>query len=340
MAAEAKNLRASFVVPWYGAKIPGGAEAEARHTIQNLAKAGVQMQVLTTCLAGLGSDWDHDALPEGLSQEDGIPVRRFPTSGRDGARFNALNSRVISGDQLTSEEEDTFFRNMVHSQKLLDYIAAHPEEGPFFFIPYLFTTSVWGPLVHPSKSVIIPCLHDEGYARMASVQMAFESSRAVVFHVPAEAALADRLYDMEKTEPLILGEGVDTDWQCDAGRFKKRFNIDHPFLLYAGRKDAGKNTPLLCQYFLRYVKERNGADGLKLLLIGNLPAPIPPAEKNTSATWALWRCRKNTTPTPRPTCSSSLHSWKAFPSLSWSPGWQRPRSWCTPAAPSPKTMPR
>ena len=276
MSAQEKTLRASFVVPWYGAKIPGGAEAEARHTIQNLVRAGVSVQVLTTCLAGLGSDWDHDALPPGLSEEDGIAVRRFPTSGRDGGRFNALNGRVISGDELSGAEEDAFFRNMVHSQALLDYIAAHPEEGPFFFIPYLFTTSVWGPLVHPSKSVIIPCLHDEGYARMAGVKRAFESSRAVVFHVPAEAALAKRLYDMEKTEPLILGEGVDTHWQCDGKRFKDRFNIDHPFVLYAGRKDAGKNTPLLCQYFLRYVKERNGAGGLKLLLIGNLPAPIPP----------------------------------------------------------------
>ncbi len=272
----AKPLRCSFVVPWYGAEIPGGAEAEARHTARNLARAGVQVQVLTTCLAGLGSDWDHDVLPPGLSQEHGIQVRRFPTERRDGERFNALNRLVLAGERLSASQEQEFFRNMVHSQALLDHIAAHPEQGPFFFIPYLFTTSVWGPLVHPSRSVLIPCLHDEGYARMASVKRAFESARAVAFHVPPELELAASLYDLDQTEPLLVGEGVDSDWSGDAERFRRKFGLEGPFVLYAGRKDAGKNTPLLCQYFLRYLRERDGAGGLKLVLIGNLPAPIPP----------------------------------------------------------------
>ena len=38
---EAKGgLKATFVTPWYGEKVPGGAEAEALRTAQNLAKAG------------------------------------------------------------------------------------------------------------------------------------------------------------------------------------------------------------------------------------------------------------------------------------------------------------
>lgn len=276
MASEAsKGLRATFVTPWYGQGIPGGAEAEARRTAQNLAQAGVDVGVLTTCLAGLGSDWDSDALPAGESVEQGVRVRRFPTAGRDADLFNRLNQRVMAGHFLTPHEERDFFGNMINSPELLAYLAAHPEEGPFFFIPYLFTTAVWGPLIHPAKSVIIPCLHDEGYARTASVRRAFEAARAVVFHAPAEKALAARLYDLGRTEPLILGEGIETGWHGDAERFKQKYGHGR-FILYAGRKDAGKNVPLLIHYFMRYVAERQGADGLKLLLIGNLPAPIPP----------------------------------------------------------------
>ena len=277
MSADAKpSLRASFVTPWYGPDIPGGAEAEARRTAQNLAASGVQVQVLTTCLAGLGSDWDHDHYPPGLSEEEGVRVRRFATAKRDGEVFHQLNSTIMAHEGVTPEEEHDFLANMVYSPDLLEYIAAHPEDGPFFFIPYLFTSSIWGPLVHPSRSVIIPCLHDEGYARLPGVRKAFESARAIVFHVPAERDLAASLYDLNQTEPLILGEGVDTDWSGDPQRFRERFGITDPFILYAGRKDAGKNVPLLAQFFMRYKKERPQAAGLKLVMIGNLPAPIPP----------------------------------------------------------------
>ncbi|CAO0824038.1 Glycosyltransferase family 4 protein [Desulfarculales bacterium] len=270
-----KGLRCSFVLSWFGKQVPGGAEAEARRTAQNLAEAGVEVQVLTTCLGGLGTDWDVQAFDEGVSQEAGLSVRRFTTAPRDGGLFNALNARVMAGDGLNPKEERQFFENMVYSPALFNHIAAHPEEGPFFFIPYLFTISVLGPIIHPEKSVIIPCLHDEGYARLGVVRRAFETARAIVFHVPAEKRLAGSLYDLSRTEPLLLGEGIDTGWQCDAERFRQKIGQDTPFILYAGRKDAGKNVPLLFQYFLRYKQEGRGPKGLKLLMIGNLPAPIP-----------------------------------------------------------------
>lgn len=270
-----EGLRCSFVLSWFGKQVPGGAEAEARRTAQNLQEAGVEVQVLTTCLGGLGTDWDVQAFPEGVSQEAGLKVRRFATAPRDGGLFNALNARVMAGEGLEAKEERQFFENMVFSPALFRHIAAHPEEGPFFFIPYLFTPSVLGPLIHPQKSVIIPCLHDEGYARLAMVRRAFETARAIVFHVPAEERLGKVLYDLSRTEPLLLGEGIDTGWCFDAQRFRDKFAALDPFILYAGRKDAGKNVPLLCQYFLRYKQEGRGPAGLKLLMIGNLPAPIP-----------------------------------------------------------------
>lgn len=279
-SANSPYRRASFVVPWYGEKIPGGAEAETRRTAQNLAAAGVEVTVLTTCLSGLGSDWEHDHYPPGESVEDGVRVIRFPSAPRDGARFNSLNTRICGGHRVSPQEEQDFFANMVHSPQLFAHVAAHPELGPFFFIPYLFTTAAWGPLVHPEKSVIIPCLHDEGYARMLSVRHAFESARAVVFHVPAERDLAASLYDLDKTEALVLGEGVDSEWSADPERFRAKYKIKGPFILYAGRKDAGKNVPLLSRYFTRFLADGLGPQGLKLYMIGNLPAPIPPGAEN------------------------------------------------------------
>lgn len=275
------RLRACFVTPWYGRGLPGGAEAEARRTAENLAAAGVEVSVLTTRLGGLGTDWDEDHFPRGETWEEGVRVLRFPVAKRRPARFNALNTRLLLGEILNDEEEREFFANMTYSPALLRHLGAHPELGPFFFIPYLFTTSVLGPLVHPRLSVLIPCLHDEGYARLNAVRRAFESARAIAFHVPAERDLAESLYDLSGTEPLVVGEGIDSEWTADAGRFRRKYGLEGPFVLYAGRKDAGKNTPLLIRYFQRYVAERCGADGLRLVLIGNMPAEVPPEARAT-----------------------------------------------------------
>ncbi len=58
----------------------------------------------------------------------------------------------------------------------------------------------------------------------------------------------------------------------DPMKFKKKYNLEQ-FILYGGRKDAGKNVPLLIDYFCRFL-EKNNTD-LKLVLLGNGKAEIP-----------------------------------------------------------------
>jgi glycosyltransferase involved in cell wall biosynthesis len=48
--------------------------------------------------------------------------------------------------------------------------------------------------------------------------------------------------------------------------FRRRKGLTEPFLLYAGRREGGKNTPLLVEYF-RTFRRRTGRP-LKLLLLG------------------------------------------------------------------------
>ena len=45
------GLRATFVTPWYGDKVPGGAEAEARRTAQNLANLEADLKAWVPALA-------------------------------------------------------------------------------------------------------------------------------------------------------------------------------------------------------------------------------------------------------------------------------------------------
>ena len=40
----------AFIIPWYAANITGGAESELRGIVGHLTKAGVDLEVLTTCV--------------------------------------------------------------------------------------------------------------------------------------------------------------------------------------------------------------------------------------------------------------------------------------------------
>ena len=59
-------VKLAFVMPWYGEKIPGGAESEARRTMKQLQKAGYEVEVLTTCIREFSADWVVD--PYSLSK--------------------------------------------------------------------------------------------------------------------------------------------------------------------------------------------------------------------------------------------------------------------------------
>ncbi len=60
-------MKLTLVIPWYGADITGGAETEARKTAEGLRRlAGLEVEVLTTCVQDFHSDWSVNNRPEGL----------------------------------------------------------------------------------------------------------------------------------------------------------------------------------------------------------------------------------------------------------------------------------
>jgi glycosyltransferase involved in cell wall biosynthesis len=72
----------------------------------------------------------------------------------------------------------------------------------------------------------------------------------------------------------VLGGGVDSDFSYDGERFREKYGLDSPFVLYAGRRESGKNTPLLIEYWQRYLRE-TGQD-VTLVLIGSGSVTLPP----------------------------------------------------------------
>lgn len=265
----------SFVIPWYGPDIPGGAEAECRHTALNLHRRGIPVQILTTCARDHASGWEN-FYREGVYEDEGMTVRRFRVRPRNAARFAWLNGRILRGEEIGPKQQEEFIRESIHSDGLYDYLDRERERHWYFFIPYLFGTTIEGSRVAPDSSYLIPCLHDEGYAYFHSVREMLRRVRGVIFHTRAEMRLAQRITGLGGENFYLLGEGIDTNISGDAARFRRRWGIREPFLLYAGRKSEQKNLPLLVGYFARLRMSRLDLP-LKLVLMGSGSLPLPPA---------------------------------------------------------------
>ncbi len=260
-------LKIGFVTPWYGETIGGGAEAELRGVVHHLHDAGIELEVLTTCVKSYSDDWNDNYHPAGLTIEYGIPVRRFLVRRRDAQAFYDVNIKLSSGLSLNKREEKIFNKEMINSPDLVDYIRKNGNHYSLFvFIPYMFGPVFHGCQVFPNKSIMIPCLHNESYAYLESFKKVFSKVKGMIFNSDPERLLAKKIYGVSGEFFQTFGLGISTDWVSDSDRFRKKYSISEPFILYAGRKDPGKKVDLLIRYFETYKKRNQGE--LMLVLIG------------------------------------------------------------------------
>ncbi len=264
-----------FVIPWFGMDIPGGAEAELRGLTKHLAEAGVELEIISTCVKEFSADWNEDYHKPGISVEGGITIRRFKVRKRNADAFHKVNIKLMRNEMpLKKEEERIFAEEMVNSPDMYEYIGRHKEEyGLFVFIPYMFGTTYHGIQHCLDRAVLIPCFHNESYVYMEIFKEQFPKVAGMIFHAEPEAELARRVYDLSNVNYAVLGEGVYTDITYNGERFREKYRISDPFILYAGRKDVGKNIYTLIHNFAEY-KSRNN-NGLKLVLIGGGSVSIP-----------------------------------------------------------------
>jgi glycosyltransferase involved in cell wall biosynthesis len=254
-------MRLLWVVPRFGASLVGGAEMLVRGLATRGVPNGWRSEIATTCAVN-HLTWQNE-LPPGTSEEDGVTVHRFPVGGRNGARYEQLHPRVLSGEASYPEELE-WLANSVWSPELQRFLDQHEAEYELvLFSPYLFGTTVWGAQVDPARSALVPCLHDEPYARLETVRRVIESARGCLFNSDAEARLAHSLYRLD--DGKVVGLGWDPPGEAPRIQFAASRGLGE-FVLYAGRLEEGKRVHIAVDYALRYAAERE--DAPKLVLIG------------------------------------------------------------------------
>lgn len=248
--AGKKNLKVAFVSPRLA---EDGAVGGAETLLFNLAtlarKAGLDVEFLTTC-AKNHFTWANE-LPPGETERDGVKVIRFPVdSDRDADLFTSLQIAIGQGETLSAADEERWLRNSVNSSAMMDYIAANGFDRVVAG-PYLFGLALTAAERFPDKTVLVPCLHDEPFARIGLVGKMFRSVRTLCFNTGEEKALAERLFG--RKDGAVVGFALD-DFASSAKRGHEVAGTDAPYLLFCGRREPLKGTPLLVDYWDAYRK--------------------------------------------------------------------------------------
>jgi glycosyltransferase involved in cell wall biosynthesis len=265
--------RIAIVVQRYGADLVGGSETLAREYAERLTGRGFEVVVYTSTARDYVT-WRSESAA-GETVERGITVRRFvPVRERDLAAFNALAEPMYLRPTTAADERAFLEAQGPLVPGLIEALRAEKEryEAVLFFT-YLYYPSVEGIKAAGDRAVFIPTAHDEPPLRFAIFKEAFEGVRSYAFCSAPEARLVAQRFDIAKCSQEVVGIGVDAPAAPDVEEFRILRGIERPYLLYAGRIDAGKGCDEMLRFYERAQREVMGCPDL--FLIGKLAMDLP-----------------------------------------------------------------
>lgn len=269
----ATSRRLVFVCPRFAqGTTVGGAETLLRHLAVRAAALGDDVSFLTTCATDHFT-WAND-LPPGRRDIDGMTVHFFPVDeDRDTDAFFKAQRQISSGRPVSRAVQDAWLRNSVNSRALCDHLAKQASSCDRIIIgPYLFGLTYFACRVAPPKTLLVPCLHNEPFAYLSRFKTMFCGVRGVMFNTEPERDLASRIFGMPARGASVVGMAFEP-FDADPHAFARQHTLSTPYLIYSGRREAGKGTPLLLDYFAAF-RSRTGEEiALVLTGSGDIQAP-------------------------------------------------------------------
>ena len=268
-------FRIGVVTPRYSRDIVGGSEAVMAEAARALVRRGHAVDLFTTCALSHVS-WENVLAP-GEFVDEGVRVQRF-RAVTGNARFLAasLERRVQRGEQLSAQDELTWLNGRLRVPGLYYALLARAESYDAVLLsPYLFWTTIYGAAATPGRAILVPCLHDEAYARLAIVRTALESAAGTWYLSEPEHELARRVAPGLRAHQRVVGAAVEVPSGYDPEGFRIRHGLARPFVFYAGRREEGKGWDGLLADFAGLVA--GGGPDVDLVSVGSGTVTIPPA---------------------------------------------------------------
>ncbi|HJU56676.1 MAG TPA: glycosyltransferase family 4 protein [Pyrinomonadaceae bacterium] len=266
-----------IVTPWFG-RFAGGAELLARGMARELNKRGVAVAVFTTCSRSPYDSWWEDHYEPGVYDVEGIETRRFATV-KTPAPYHTVVGKLGRGEKLTAREEQDFFAHGINSDALVDALGSYVDgDHEIVALPYFHGLTHSAVSAYPGRISLVPCFHDEPVFYWAATETLLRNAKHVFFNSAEEKRMAIKRYGPRVgrriVESVVAGVGVELA-ACEPEVVSKH-QLPDSYFVYAGRKEVGKNVPLLCQWFESYA-EKFRRD-TKLVFIGGGDETLVPSD--------------------------------------------------------------
>ena len=265
-------MRVCFVVQRYGLEINGGAELHCRWVAEHMAKYW-EVEVLTTQAYDYVTWMNH--YPETEAVVNGIPVRRFPVSRpRSPERFGRIQTYILENEHREEDELTWLEEEGPLAPGIIDYLrGAESRFDYFIFFSYRYYHSFYGIKAVPAKSILVPTAERDPVVHLRIFKDLFRMPRAFVYNSHEERAMIQGLARNEDVPGDVVGVGTEVPASYDGARFRAKFGVEAPYVIYVGRIDENKGCHRLFEHFLRFKAETESP--VQLLLVGNTILPIP-----------------------------------------------------------------
>lgn len=197
---------------------------------------------------------------------DGVSVLRFSNPRpRPMHELNALSRGMFGRSQDRAAEENWMALQGPLLPGLWRHLAERGAEydGVVAFT-YLYVPTAWSIPLVGDRAFLVPTAHDDEALGFDAYAEVFERPRALLVNTPEELEVIARRFPRH-ARARVVGVGVDAP-EARGERFRRRFDVSAPYLLYVGRVERGKGIPELLDGYERL--RANVARPPDLLLAG------------------------------------------------------------------------
>lgn len=268
-----KRPRVAMVVQRCGPEVNGGAELACLEVAREMTKDWDVTVVTTTARDYM--TWK-GFYPPGEAWIDDTRIVRFAVDApRVPAHFDRLSRDLLGRDDVTLSEQETWMKAQgPYSTSLLRHLEDNRESyDAVFFFTYLYATTYFGLPIVRERAILVPFAHDEWTIHLPFWNPFFELPRRFMFSTVEEREFLSRRFPSAELPGDVVGVGIRTPRDVQGERFRQRFGIENPYVLYVGRIDPSKGCEKLVADFSRYKSIHD--DDLTLVLLGREAMPIP-----------------------------------------------------------------
>jgi glycosyltransferase involved in cell wall biosynthesis len=269
----ATRLRIAMAAFRYGKDFVGGAETSLRTAARALKDRGHVVEVFTTCTKS-ECYWS-DQFSEGMIEVDEIAVHRFRIDSHDRSRHLETVRRILQADgPLSPEAEEEYLRHSIHSTGLIEELRRRQNQFDAIIVgPYLHGLTCDVAQEFPAKTLVMPCFHDEPFARLRKWLKVYAQVGGILYHSPEEQEFAQGEIGLNHPGGTFMGSVVDTEMMGNAEHGQELAGKSRRYLVNCGRYSPEKNLPLLLDYAQQYSRER--AERFTFLFLGEGGIAIP-----------------------------------------------------------------